>query len=148
MTDETEAAHLRGLINGFLFGIASRADTPFEDAQWESHYGSVITHCSFPTYPSMKARRNGERELVLGTYNHETGESILSADSDFPDDRPGAVVFDDGVAVIRTNWGDNYCVNLSPLEHGIVGFLSERHLQAVRRSHQRVEGDKRGAWDK
>lgn len=146
MTDETEAAYLRGQIDGFLFGIASRADTQFEDSLWESHYGTVITHCSFPTYPSEKACRNEERELVFSTYNHKAGESTLDAGADFPDDRPGAVVFDDGIAAIRTNWGKDCTVDLTSFEHGIVGFLSERHLQAVRKSHQRVEGDKRGTW--
>jgi len=144
VSNETESARLRGLINGFLFGIASRADTQFEDTIWESHYGSVITHCSFPTYPSTEARRNDERAIGLGTYNHETGESTLDVGSNFPTDRPGAVVFDDGNAAIRTNWGKECTVNLTSLEHGIIGFLSERHLQSVRKSHGRVEGDRRG----
>jgi hypothetical protein len=123
MDGQFKAIRIRGKIEGFLFGIVSRLDTQFDESVWQSHYGSVMLYCSFPLYRKERAPRNSGGEYITGKFNHETQESIMGHDIEFPEGASGAIVFEDGIAAIRTDRGEGYIIELSNRE-----FLTVSHL--------------------
>lgn len=142
MEGKTEYDHINDKINLFLSGIVSRSGDQFDQSTWETYYGSVITHSSLTEPRRDLEQSNGRDTLTLFNYSPETGELRLNTDAEFPDEGTGAIVFDDGFAVVRTPWEDVYTAELTTLEHLTVAFLSERHLEAVRSVHPIAGGNR------
>jgi len=123
MDAQTKAIRIRGKIEGFLFGMVSRSDTQFDESVWESHYGSVMLYCSFPLRRKEQVPDTDVATYITGKFDHETEESIMGHDVVFPENEPGAIVFEDGIAAVRTDWGESCTIELSNQE-----FLAVAHL--------------------
>lgn len=135
MDGQFKAIRIRGKIEGFLFGIVSRLDTQFDEAVWESHYGSVMLYCSFPLYRKGRVPRHSGEEYITGKFNHETQESIMGYDIGFPEGPSGAIVFEDGVAAIRTDEDIRCTIQLSARELLMVAILVDRLFVTLRNDH-------------
>jgi hypothetical protein len=134
MTDETEPRFLLGEIWGYVLGIASqKLSIRFDRKVWEDHYGSIITANTIPIYPSREAFKEDRDVPQMGTYDHDTEQSILLDGAELPDDnRFGVVVFADGTAAIRTRAGNNFTIELTDQQHRFVESLSQRRLKILR----------------